>query len=129
MLHILDLTSWAQCQNILAKLRFAVSASFSRAAFSSFQATVLSQAHQYNRISRRQCRLCHGHTFLLMILWRGIADGYSYNKIMDDLGLPPRSFYRYLSQTYEHDRRLLQEQNKDMLAFEISILHERLTNT
>jgi hypothetical protein len=121
MLHILDLTFWAQCQNNLAKLRFAVSASFSRAAFSSLQATVLSQAHQYKRISRRQYRLCHGRTFLLTILWRGIADGYSYNKIMDDLGLPPRSFYRYLSQTYEHDRRLLQEQDKDAGVWDFHI--------
>jgi hypothetical protein len=47
---------------------------------------------------------------------------------MDTLGIPERSFYRYLSQAYEHDRQLLQEQDKNNLALELWILHERLTN-
>jgi hypothetical protein len=38
------------------------------------------------------------------------------------------SFYRYLSQAYEHDRQLLAEQDKDKLALELSILHDRLTS-
>jgi hypothetical protein len=47
---------------------------------------------------------------------------------MDTLGIPERSFYRYLSQAFEHDRQLLAEQDKDKLALELSILHERLTS-
>jgi hypothetical protein len=47
---------------------------------------------------------------------------------MDTLGIPERSFYRYLSQAYEHDRQLLAEQDKDNLALELSILHDRLTS-
>jgi hypothetical protein len=47
---------------------------------------------------------------------------------MDTLRIPERSFYRYLSQAYEHDRQLLQEQDKNNLALELWILHERLTN-
>jgi methyl coenzyme M reductase subunit C-like uncharacterized protein (methanogenesis marker protein 7) len=30
---------------------------------------------------------------------------------MDTLGIPERSFYRYLSQAFEHDRQLLAEQD------------------
>jgi hypothetical protein len=47
---------------------------------------------------------------------------------MDTLGVPERSFYRYLSQAFEHDRQLLAEQDKDNLALELSILHDRLTS-
>jgi hypothetical protein len=48
---------------------------------------------------------------------------------MDTLGIPERTFYRYLSQAYEHDRQLLMEQERDNLALELGILHERLTST
>lgn len=44
------------------------------------------------------------------------------------VGIPQRSFYRYLLQAYEHDRQLLQEQDKNNLTLELRILHERLTN-
>jgi hypothetical protein len=47
---------------------------------------------------------------------------------MDTLGIPERSFYRYLSQAFEHDRQLLQERDKDNLALELRILHDRLTS-
>ena len=47
---------------------------------------------------------------------------------MDTLGIPERSFYRYLSQAFEHDRQLMQEQDKDNLALELRVLHDRLTN-
>jgi hypothetical protein len=57
-----------------------------------------------------------------------IGNGRSYREIMDTLGIPERSFYRYLSQAFEHDRLLMQEQEKDNLALELRILHERLTN-
>jgi hypothetical protein len=33
-----------------------------------------------------------------------------------------------LSQAFEHDRQLLAEQDKDKLALELSILHDRLTS-
>jgi hypothetical protein len=47
---------------------------------------------------------------------------------MDTLGIPERTFYRYLSQAFQHDRQLLQEQDNNNLALELRILHERLTN-
>jgi hypothetical protein len=58
-----------------------------------------------------------------------VGNGRSYREIMDTLGIPERSFYRYLSQAFEHDRQLLAEQDKDKLALELSILHDRLTST
>jgi hypothetical protein len=58
-----------------------------------------------------------------------VGHGRSYREIMDTLGIPERSFYRYLSQAYEHDRQRLAEQDKDKLALELSILHDRLTST
>jgi hypothetical protein len=57
-----------------------------------------------------------------------VGNGRSYREIMDTLGIPERSFYRYLSQAFEHDRLLLAEQDKDKLALELSILHDRLTS-
>jgi hypothetical protein len=47
-----------------------------------------------------------------------VGNGRSYREIMDTLGIPERTFYRYLSQAFEHDRQLLQEQDKNNLAFE-----------
>jgi hypothetical protein len=57
-----------------------------------------------------------------------VGNGRSYREIMDTLGIPERTFYRYLSQAFEHDRQLLMEQEKDNLALELGILHERLTS-
>jgi hypothetical protein len=49
------------------------------------------------------------------------AEGYSHNEIMKQLKLPPRTYFRYLSEAFEHDWQLLrQENNAAMLALEIS---------
>jgi hypothetical protein len=60
---------------------------------------------------------------------RMVGNGRSYREIMDTLGIPERTFYRYLSQAYEHDKQLLMEQERDNLALELGILHDRLTST
>jgi hypothetical protein len=57
-----------------------------------------------------------------------VGNGRSYCEIMDTLGITERTFYRYLSQAFEHDRQLMQERDKDKLALELSILHDRLTS-
>jgi hypothetical protein len=57
-----------------------------------------------------------------------VGNGRSYREIMDTLGIPERTFYRYLSQAYEHDKQLLMKQERDNLALELGILHERLTS-
>jgi hypothetical protein len=57
-----------------------------------------------------------------------VGNRRSYREIMDTLGIPERTFYRYLSQVYEHDKQLLMEQERDNLALELGILHERLTS-
>jgi DNA invertase Pin-like site-specific DNA recombinase len=36
-----------------------------------------------------------------------IIEGYPYNEIMEQLHIPHRTFYRYLSALFEDDRRLL----------------------
>jgi hypothetical protein len=41
---------------------------------------------------------------------------------MDTLGVPERSFYRYLSQAFEHDRLLLMEQERNNLALEQDLI-------
>ena len=49
------------------------------------------------------------------------AEGYSHKDIMKQLKLPPRTYFRYLSEAFEHDWELLkQENNAAMLALEIS---------
>jgi hypothetical protein len=42
-----------------------------------------------------------------------IIEGYPYNVIMEQLHIPHRTFYRYLSALFEHDRRLLAENVSD----------------
>jgi hypothetical protein len=66
---------------------------------------------------------------LIIEIRRMVGQGCSYREIMDTLGIPERSFYRYLSQAYEHDKQLLMEQERDNLALELGILHDRLTST
>ncbi|HEY9406010.1 MAG TPA: hypothetical protein VIP53_01015 [Nitrososphaera sp.] len=58
---------------------------------------------------------------LITEIGRMVGQGRSYREIMDTLGIPERSFYRYLSQAYEHDRQLLQEQDKNNLALELRV--------
>jgi hypothetical protein len=74
-------------------------------------------------LSAKIRRLC-----LITEIRRMVGNGQSYREIMDTLGVPERSFYRYLSQAFEHDRQLLAEQHKDKLVLELSILHDRLTS-
>jgi hypothetical protein len=65
---------------------------------------------------------------LITEIRRMVGQGRSYREIMDTLGISERSFYRYLSQAFEHDRQLLAEQDKDKLTLELGILHDRLTS-
>ena len=57
---------------------------------------------------------------------RLVAQGYSHNDIMNKLKLAPRTYFRYLSEAFEHDWLLLKQENDDaaMLALEISKLKE-----
>ncbi len=57
---------------------------------------------------------------------RSVAEGYSHNEIMEQLKLPPRTYFRYLSEAFEYDWQLLKQQNDDAakLALEISKLKE-----
>jgi hypothetical protein len=57
-----------------------------------------------------------------------VGNGRSYPEVMDTLGIPERSFYRYLPQAYEHDRQLMLEQDKNNLVLELRVLHDSLTN-
>jgi hypothetical protein len=66
--------------------------------------------------------------YLIIEIRHMVGHGRSYREIMNTLGIPETSFYRYLSQAYEHDRQLLAEQDKNKLAPELSILHDRLTS-
>jgi len=47
---------------------------------------------------------------------------YSHTDIMEQLKLPPRTYFRYLSEAFEHDWELLKQENNNgaMLALEIS---------
>jgi hypothetical protein len=58
---------------------------------------------------------------------RLVAEGHSHNEIMKQLKLPRTTYFRYLSQAFEHDWQLLkQENNADALALEISRLIDTL---
>lgn len=53
---------------------------------------------------------------------RLVGEGYSHNDIMEQLKLPPRTYFRYLAEAFEHDWRLLKQENDNAatLALEIS---------
>jgi hypothetical protein len=54
---------------------------------------------------------------------RLVAEGCSHKDIMEQLKLPRSTYFRYLSEAFEHDWQLLkQENNPDALALQISIL-------
>jgi hypothetical protein len=57
-----------------------------------------------------------------------VAQERSYKDIMEATNLPERTFFRYLSQTFKHSQELLQQQNKETMALELSVLKKRLTN-
>jgi AraC-like DNA-binding protein len=42
-----------------------------------------------------------------------LTEGYTYDAIMQQLHLAPRTFYRYLSAVFEDDRRLIAENISD----------------
>lgn len=52
--------------------------------------------------------------------------GAGHNEIMSQLGLPPRTYYRYLALAFERDGLLLLEQDKDAMIFELSVFKDRL---
>jgi hypothetical protein len=45
--------------------------------------------------------------------------GAGHNEIMSRLGLPPRTYYRYLALVFERDGLLLLEQDKNAMIFEL----------
>jgi hypothetical protein len=54
-------------------------------------------------------------------------DGLSYHQIMERLGLPQRTFQRYISEIFDHDNRLLVQTIYDEEALtQMSICKERL---
>jgi hypothetical protein len=57
------------------------------------------------------------------------ARGYSHGEIMDAVGLPERTYYRYLVEVFRHDRELLEEQDVEIFATELSIFKERILNS
>jgi AraC-like DNA-binding protein len=58
---------------------------------------------------------------------RLLIEGYTYNDIMQQLHLSPRTFYRYLSAVFEDDRRLLAENISDEeMLNQMAICRDRL---
>ena len=56
-----------------------------------------------------------------------IIEGYPYDAIMEQLHIPHRTFYRYLSALFEDDRRLLAENVSDEeILNQMAITRDRL---
>lgn len=56
---------------------------------------------------------------------RLVVDGHNYEEIQEALGIPKRTFYRYLKKVFEDDKRALEKQNVDEMMREVAILLER----
>lgn len=60
-------------------------------------------------------------------IYRLIIEGYPYNKIMQQLQISERTFYRYLEVIFANDRRLLAENvNDDEFLNQMAICKDRL---
>jgi hypothetical protein len=60
-------------------------------------------------------------------IYKLIIDGYSYNKIMQQLQISERTFYRYLQVIFANDRRLLAENvTDDEFLNQMAICKDRL---
>ena len=59
---------------------------------------------------------------------RLVTEGYNYEQIREVLGIPRRSFYRYLNRVFEDDRRALQEKNSEELQRQLCILQDRYSS-
>ena len=56
---------------------------------------------------------------------RLVAKGYSHNDIMNKLKLAPRTYFRYLSEAFEHDWLLLkQKEQTEQQKEELFIIDE-----
>jgi AraC-like DNA-binding protein len=56
-----------------------------------------------------------------------IVEGYTYDEVMQQLNLAPRTFYRYLSAVFADDRRLIAENISDEEALnQMAICRDRL---
>jgi hypothetical protein len=56
-----------------------------------------------------------------------IGRGEGNKQIMEKLGLPKSTYYRFLRSMYEADEKILSQHDESMLSLELSILHDRLT--
>lgn len=65
---------------------------------------------------------------VMMEIRQLVTEGYTYQEIRCKLNLPERTFFKYLYQIYEQDRKWLQEENKNEMTRQLAILKDRLTN-
>ena len=59
---------------------------------------------------------------------RKVIEGESYAKIMRDLRIPERTFFRYLDAVFAHDRQVMKRINEQEVMNQLVILHDRFTN-
>ena len=80
------------------------------------------EMQKQQRLARRLRKVYAMTEIMLMFV-----EGCSNQQMMDTLGLPRRTFFRYVSETFEEDIEILQKQNEGTLALELSVLKDRLT--
>jgi hypothetical protein len=56
---------------------------------------------------------------------RLVVEGYNYDQIQEILGLSKRTFYRYVDNVFEEDKRVLEEKNYEELMRQLVILRDR----
>lgn len=66
---------------------------------------------------------------LLLQIRNAIAAGYSNAVIMQQFGIPTRTFYRYLSKIYEQDREFYEKATENAISTEAAIFNDRLMKT
>ena len=58
---------------------------------------------------------------------RRVSNGESNAKIIKEMDIAPRTFFRWMKQAYQADEQALKSQDKAMLALELTTLRDRLT--
>jgi hypothetical protein len=56
------------------------------------------------------------------------TEGYSHHEIMQHLGLPRSTYFRYFSSVYQHDRNILEHGNRKEMLNQFAVAKDRLND-
>jgi hypothetical protein len=65
---------------------------------------------------------------VMLKIRRMTTEGYSHHEIMQHLGLPRSTYFRYFSSVYQHDRNILEHGNTKEMLNQFAVAKDRLND-